>query len=254
MKSDNSLIRRLKNLAKKSELIVTLYSWYKLLRTIPVRDFLKLGKNIEKTRSILTVTPYTLLSYTKLSRLYDLACYLEKAAISGSFVECGVWNGGSAAVLAAVAKENLNRHIWLFDSWEGWPEPDERDYNNYFHLSPQKGGCLGSEERVRDILFRRLQLDGTRVHLVKGWFADTLPRKETGTIALLHLDCDLYESVKCCLEQLYDDVIDGGCIVIDDYSCWDGCKEAVTEFINRRKLKAELIKIDYEGVYFYKES
>ncbi len=254
MKSDNSLIRRLKNLAKKSQLIVTLYSWFQLLRTIPVRDFLNLGKNIRKTRSILTVKPYTLLNYTKLSTLYELAERFERAEISGSFVECGVYNGGSAAIMAAVAKNNINRHVWLFDSWEGWPEPDERDYNNYIEMVPRKGGCLGSEERVRDILFRRLQLDSDRVHLVKGWFDDTLPRKETGTIALLHLDCDLYESVKCCLEQLYDDVIDGGCIVIDDYSCWEGCKEAVTEFIDRRKLKAELIKVDFEGVYFYKES
>lgn len=54
------------------------------------------------------------------------------------------------------------------------------------------------------------QLDSARVHMVKGWFADTLPRKEIGKIALLHLDCDLYESVKFCLEKLYDDIIEGG--------------------------------------------
>jgi O-methyltransferase len=97
-------------------------------------------------------------------------------------------------------------------------------------------------------------LDSTRVHLVKGWFADTLPKREIVPIALLHLDCDLYESVKLCLEQLYDDVIKGGCIVIDDYGCWEGCQKAVNEFIERRNLKVELIKVDYEGVYFHKES
>jgi O-methyltransferase len=81
-----------------------------------------------------------------------------------------------------------------------------------------------------------------------------MPRKETGAMARRHLRCDLYESVKCCLEQLYHDVINGGCIFIEDYRYYKGCKEAVTEFINRRKLKAELIKIDDEGVYFHKDS
>jgi O-methyltransferase len=249
---------RLRSLAKRSQLIVKLYRWSsrwsRFLRTIPGKDLLNLGKDIKKTKLILTVKPYTLLNYPKLSNLYELACRFEKAKIGGSFVECGVYNGGSAAIVAAAAKQNINRHVWLFDSWEGFPDPSGIDFNWHEEFIPKKGGCLGSEEKVRELLFRRLQLDSTRVHLVKGWFADTLPKKEIGTIALLHLDCDLYESVKFCLEQLYDNVIKGGCIVIDDYGYWEGCKEAVTEFIECRNLKVELIKVDDEAVYFYKAS
>lgn len=79
-----------------------------------------------------------------------------------------------------------------------------------------KGGISSSIEKVRELLFRRLCLDNARVHLVKGWFADTLLKSEVGAIALLHLDCDLYESTKYCLENLYNSVVQGGCIVIDD--------------------------------------
>ncbi len=97
------------------------------------------------------------------------------------------------------------------------------------------------------------QLDSARVHMVKGWFTDTIPISEVGAIALLHLDCDLYESVKFCLEHLYDNVIEGGYIVIDDYGYWSGCKAAVDEFIKYRNLKVELIRVDSQGVYFYKK-
>ncbi|MFC1964479.1 TylF/MycF/NovP-related O-methyltransferase [Chloroflexota bacterium] len=122
--------------------------------------------------------------------------------------------------------------MWLFDSWEGLPEPNERDVS--YNLEPgRKGMALGFEFRAREMIFEKLRLDSKRVHLVKGWFADTLPvyKKDLGTIALLHLDCDWYESVKLCLEQLYDSIVSGGFIVIDDYGYWGGCREAVHEFI-----------------------
>lgn len=113
---------------------------------------------------------------------------------------------------------------------------------------------LGYEEKVRELLFKKLKLDNKVIHLVKGWFNDTLPihKNDIGKIALLHLDCDWYESVKICLEELYDSVIEGGFIFIDDYGHWRGCKKAVDEFIKERDLKIELVKSDYTGVYFQK--
>lgn len=88
----------------------------------------------------------------------------------------------------------------------------------------------------------------------KGWFQDTLPKdkEKIGKIALLRLDGDWYESTKCCLENLYDNVIIGGYIVLDDYGYWEGAKKALDEFFIKRKISPELIKIDYTGVYFKK--
>ncbi len=253
MKFGTNLKKRIKKLAKRSPLIVRLYSPIKFFRRVSGKDLISVCKDIGKTKLMLTVRPYTLGDYPPLSTLYESACRFERAGTSGSFVECGVRNGGSAAVIAVAAKENINRHVWLFDSWEGFPEPDERDITLELEQA-KKGGCLGFEETVRDLLFNRLQLDSARVHLVKGWFADTLPMKETGPIALLHLDCDLYESVRFCLEQLYDDVINGGSIFIDDYRYYKGCKEAVNEFINHRDLKVKLVEYGSYGAYFHKES
>ena len=216
----------------------------RFLMSIPKRDFLY----ISKVRLIWTVRPYTMLLYARLSALYEAARRLEKEGIEGSFVECGVWNGGSAGVVAAVAKE---RHIWLFDSWKGLPEPSIYDIS--LRGQPgQKGMALGSEEKARELLFEKLKLNDGTIHLVRGWFSDSLParKNEVGQIALLHLDCDWYESVKLCLEELYDRVVIGGYVFIDDYGHWRGCKKAVDEFIKKRTLGVELVRIDYTGVCF----
>lgn len=76
--------------------------------------------------------------------------------------------------------------------------------------------AIGLEEKVREILFEKLKLNDKSIRLVKGWFNDTIPvhKKDVGKIALLQLDCDWYESVRLCLDELYDNVIEEGFIVI----------------------------------------
>ena len=77
-----------------------------------------------------------------------------------------------------------------------------------------------------------------RVEIVKGWFEKTLPgaRDRIGPIALLRIDADWYESVRTCLHALFDLVVPGGFVVIDDYYDWDGCAVAVHEFLAERRL------------------
>ena len=226
-----------------------LYSAGALFRSVPIKDLVK----IHKINLILKAWPYTMLTYPRLSKLYEMATHLERKKISGCFVECGVWNGGSAGVVAKVAEHNKNRHIWLFDSWEGLPQPSQFDIS-YTGRQGEKGDALGSEEKVKELILKKLKLNNNRVHLVKGWFDDTIPlyKKDINKIALLHLDCDWYKSVKFCLEELYDNVVEGGFIGIDDYGHWRGCKRAVDEFVENRNLNIELVKIDYTGVYFEK--
>lgn len=240
------LIENIKKLARRSRTIVKLYLRISLLAHIIVNDSFK----IHKIKLILAVKPYTMLRYRRLSKLYEIASRLEREKISGSFVECGVWNGGSAGVIAKCGK---SRHIWLFDSWEGMPEPTEIDIS-VLGEPGEKGIAIGLEQKVREILFEKLKLNNKSIHLIKGWFDETIPmhKKDVGRIALLHLDCDWYESVRFCLEELYDSIIEGGFIVIDDYGAWRGCKTAVDEFFDRRNLKIELVKIDWTGVYFQK--
>ena len=51
-----------------------------------------------------------------------------------------------------------------------------------------------------------------------------------GDISILRLDGDWYNSVKICLNKLYEKVIEGGIIIIDDYGHFIGAKNATDEF------------------------
>ncbi len=140
--------------------------------------------------------------------------------------------------------------MYLFDSFEGLPPPGERD-GRLAHERYQKGWCAGSEAEVLK-LFDRLRISRARLHVVAGWFSDSLRSVSTGDIALLHIDADWYESVKLCLSHFYDLVQPGGFVVLDDYGRWEGCTRAANEFIAERALPIALDPKSPEGHFFRK--
>jgi len=76
-----------------------------------------------------------------------------------------------------------------------------------------------------------------------------LPTADITEISLLHIDADLYASVRLCLEVLYDRISHGGYLVVDDYGSWPGCRGAVDEFFERRGASPGLRWIDSDAVY-----
>ncbi len=244
-------INRIQQLGKKSRMIVNLHRSFRFYSGTPLRDLF----DGEKSNLILTVKPYTMLSWRELSQLYEGAVRLEREHIEGAIVECGVCNGGSAGLLAAVVDSNPARQVWLFDSWEGLPEPTASDIT-FGGEKGEKGICPASESRVKELFFAKLHLNARKNHFVKGWFNETIAawKEAIGKIALLHLDGDWYESVKLCLNELYDSVVEGGFIFIDDYGYWQGCRKAVDEFLEERSLEVRFNKIDATAVYFQKST
>ena len=209
------------------------------------------------------VAPYTHVRWKRLTNVYALARDVEARGLTGAFVEAGVARGGCAGVMAAVARDAGGRRLtWLFDSFQGLPEPGPEDGELARRYAAGRlggrletiGRCVGPIEVVRELLFERLGLDEQAVRLVPGWFQDTLParRAEVGPITLLRLDGDWYASTKVCLEQLYDQVVPGGWVILDDYGHWEGCRRATEEFLAARGLDVSLERIDYTGRYFRK--
>jgi len=200
---------------------------------------------------------------TGLLATYHLASELERSHIDGCFVECGVARGGCSALMAIIAGENHSgRKTWLFDSFEGLPEQTSEDeYQEPIIHKPKNksaslvapGYCLGTYNEVENLLFSKLNLRRNNIHMVAGWFQDTLPKNKyaVGDISFLRLDGDWYESTKCCLENLYDNVVSQGYIFIDDYSL-AGCQQAVDEFLDKKKANVELIFDNRGGCYFVK--
>lgn len=71
------------------------------------------------------VLGHTQLSYERLVTLYEQVAHLERNNIEGCLVECGVWRGGAAGMMAIANLDTSEkrRDMHLFDSFQGMPEP-----------------------------------------------------------------------------------------------------------------------------------
>jgi hypothetical protein len=192
----------------------------------------------------------TMCGNARLRGLYGAVQRVVARNIPGDLVECGTARGGSAALMGLAARRlGASRTLWAFDTFEGLPCPTDGDPDREV-AELYTGRCRGDLGDVR-AFFDRLGLLPD-VRLVKGRFQDTLAVADVKAIAVLHLDCDWYESVRVCLDQLYDRVSPGGVIQIDDYGHWAGARKAVDEFLGRRLIDARLRRLDYTGRQFTK--
>ncbi len=211
------------------------------------------------------IKPSTMVRYPGLVTLYQHVRYIEQNNVPGDFVECGVWKGGAAALMASAQLRfgTRRRQIHLFDSFEGLPKASgEKDGEKAQQLfgsqngeGPEHSYIFPVDEAVsRDLLVNQIGYPSDHVIYHKGWFQDTVPRaKEKGLIkkiALLRLDGDLYHSTKVCLENLWDLVVPNGIIIIDDYRHFEGCKKATDEFIATLKFKPLLNHVGSSGIRY----
>lgn len=224
------------------------------------------SRKVKRLSTIYRVRPYSMVGRSGLLATYDVTHKMERNNVDGCFVECGVARGGCSALMALVADENKgnrDRKVWLFDSFEGLPEPTSEDeYEEPAQDKPKdkhaslvsEGYCLGTYHEVERLLFSKLGLNRNSVFMVKGWFQDTLPKHKdkVGPIAVLRIDGDWYDSTKCSLENLYDNVISGGYIIIDDYESVIGCRRATDEFLGSKGLAVKMVFDGRGGCYFEK--
>ncbi len=236
----------LKSFARSTWPFSEFFYLLKVISDAPLRDW----TNFEKLNLFRQTYPYTMVRYARLTNAYELARQVEVQKTSGAVVECGVWRGGCSATMAYVNKRaGSDREFWLFDSFEGLPPPVEKDGDTAWgHV----GDYAAPQQAAEEIFFSKLKINPRNVHIIKGWFQDTLPdfKDNIGPIAILRLDGDLYESTKVCLEYLYNQVVSGGFVIIDDYGCWQGSKTAVDEFFSGRDIQLQVI--DKKGRYFQK--
>ena len=209
----------------------------------------RIWDQFREKRLIQAVRPYTLVSQDRIHNLYVLAKRIEEEGIPGDVVECGVYNGGTAAVLArAATRSTMNRTVWLFDSFQGMPPTTDVDGNA---AKEWIGKLAASPEKVREVLkLTGARLD--RVRIVEGFYQASFEKIEIPRIAILNLDCDWYDSVKLCLQKFYDSVVHGGFVSFDDYGYWPGCKLAVDEFFKERSLPYALREVGDSVRWFQK--
>ncbi len=168
--------------------------------------------------------------------------------IAGDVVECGVWRGGASIFMRGVllALGQSSRRVWLFDSFQGLPKPNDTRDIDLTMFADYHGVPLHQVQNN----FRAFGLLSDNVKFVPGWFNDTLPKAAVERIVLLRLDGDMYESTMVALESLYSKVSSGGYVVIDDYGALPVCRQAVSDFRRRYGITGPIIPIDWTGAYW----
>jgi O-methyltransferase len=186
--------------------------------------------------------------------------YILENKIPGAFIECGVFEGGNAIsmIRTLLYAGVTDRDIYLYDTFEGFPKPEEIDYEYFVGPALEtwqryKNRDDASEdnsdwlrvpiERVRDRI-HALGYPAERVHLVKGLVENTIPNEAPANIALLRLDTDFYRSTKHELTELFPRLQEGGILIIDDYGALHGARVATDEYFAEHQIKFFLARVD----------
>jgi hypothetical protein len=182
----------------------------------------------------------------------------RSAGVPGDLAECGVFQGASLLGTGLFVKQHaLGKAVLGFDSFEGFDEAVEIDLQLGGQESVDKkvGGFRNtSEEQIRRKVAGLGLGDVVRLH--KGYFRETLSAHLGVTFSFVHLDCDIYQSYKDCLEFFYPRLSPGGIILFDEYNDppWPGCNKAVDEFLaDKPERPVEIERDNYQKWYITKQ-
>ena len=196
----------------------------------------------EDNRIIGKATKYALCKKPNLWSLVQSIKYLSKKKISGDFVECGIFKGGSLGLMAYYAeKYKFDCKLYGYDTFEdGFFKSSLNDKDISLKnkkIIPEKKihNFYPKKEEVVKILKTFFINEKYSPKLIKGDILKTLKEEDNipKKISLLRMDTDLYLTTKLQLEVLYPRLERGGVLHIDDYGMCPGVKAAVDEyFIN----------------------
>lgn len=194
----------------------------------------------------------TMIGHRRMKHLECCVLSVLDRKIPGDFLEAGVWRGGSAILMKAVLdlRGERSRRVICADSFRGLPRPtspkDVQLASPDLSSDPYLAVSLNQVRRN----FERFGLYDDQVEFIEGWFCDSLVKAQVGPLAILRIDCDLYESTRDVLNALYSKVGTGGIVIVDDYASWPACKVAVDEFRLAHQIQEPLQKIDEHGVFW----
>ena len=165
--------------------------------------------------------------FRRAQRALSLARYFDHSlTIQGARVECGVLRGFFSLLLARVAQmrdggfDGSGFH--LVDSFAGLSPPTKADAIGTKSLpngetqpvyAQEAGHFAASIDHVRAVM---AEYPETGIH--KGWIPAVFSALPETAWSFVHVDVDLYEPTKACLEYFLPRLAPGGVIVNDDFS------------------------------------
>ena len=224
-------------------------SGYEIRKKDNVNKFYEDVYSLNQTKTMIPIDLY-------INNLKLAETYLQN--IQGDVVECGVWKGGSTMMMVKTLMQAgiTDREIYLYDTYEGMPEPTEKDKDlsgtsaqgtwSENQTDSVNEWCYSPLEEVQNNLYST-GYPADKIHFVKGKVEDTIPATLPQSIALLRLDTDWFDSTYHELIHLYPLLQKGGTLIIDDYGHWQGAREAVDKYFAENQVTMLLSRIDYTG-------
>lgn len=150
--------------------------------------------------------------------------YANSSRVPGDFAEFGIGSGWTSAVLARSQWPDQMRRLHLFDSFQGLPDAGPVDRDSPMVKSGVWGAGTCNWHLTPEILTRILMHESPSLDLsiYPGWFSEAMPNLPSDlNLALVHLDCDLYQSTSDVLNTLFErKLLSGGAILLfDDWTC-----------------------------------
>jgi tetratricopeptide (TPR) repeat protein len=178
--------------------------------------------------------------------------YVAAAGIVGDVLEFGTLGGFTARIISETMRDLfIFKRLHLFDSFEGLPEYTSPVDANSYDVAGRK--VWADKMRFSDSFIEELRepidahiysrlcevISPERIFIYRGYFEDTLRRPLPLKAALVHVDCDLYQSTKEVLTRLDEmGALQDGCVLLfDDYNCFKasphaGERRAFREFLD----------------------
>jgi len=161
---------------------------------------------------------------------------LKHKKTDGNIVECGSARCGTSVILGNYLRTNkIKKKIFALDSFEGFDKEElKNEQKNELTNAPNNSFARTSYEYVQKKI-KKLELDDI-IFPIKGFFEDTLP-KINDKICVALIDCDLKKSMDFASESVWEKLISGGTMFLDDYYAerFDGPKISIDEFVKKHQ-------------------
>lgn len=162
-----------------------------------------------------TSTAATEKEHSLIWRLHVLVWAASHAThVAGDFIECGVFHGFCSRVVCKYLDfGRLGRQFFLYDTFSGLPEVTSSEEERRF-WNPEYQSLDG------DALYREVSsafASWPNVRIVRGMVPESFAVAQPEKIAFLHVDMNSERAETLALEALFDRVVPGGVIVLDDF-------------------------------------
>lgn len=164
----------------------------------------------------------------KEDRAYVILQSLKNALnLPGQVVECGVYKGGSAKLIATTMKKfaGQSKALHLFDSFIGMPKNANKATDSH------KQGDF-ADTNLKNVQKYLKEFSFVKIH--PGFIPKTFIGLEEEKFCFVHIDLDIYQSTLDAISFFYERTSPGGIIICDDYGFGDyekAARKAIDEFL-----------------------